>query len=291
MTIIELLKTVWERDREKINKALEEVIEKLPEAYAVEAARYIAEGGKRFRGFLVLEVSRCLGGTDSDALDAAAAVELIHSSSLALDDIIDVDVERRGKPAAWIEVGLRKTVMTVYLLVTYAHKIVESRYGPLAVSRTINATFNISRGEVIDSFMDLDKAEPSLYEKLIELKTASLFQLSAELGAIASGRYDALELASDYGRSLGMIYQIADDLVDSSQGEDTPAIRLFKRWLGVEGEEKAYRIIAYYIDRANNIVGKLNCKNGSGELLKHIPLFIAYGMLGERVKQLAKYLA
>jgi geranylgeranyl pyrophosphate synthase len=287
-SIVALIRSVWESDKQLIDRRLEELVEDLPEVYAVEASKYIVEGGKRFRGFLTLEVARCLGGSVERALDAAAAVELIHSSSLALDDIIDVDVVRRGRPSAWIEIGLRKTVMAVYLLVTYAHKIVERAYGARAVSLTIDATFNISRGEVIDSFMDLDATSPDVYEKLIDLKTASLFKLAAELGAISAGRVDLVEYAGDYGRRLGLIYQIADDVVDSMSGEDSPAIRLFRRWLGREDYEKAYKTIAFYIREAESLSSKLGCRGG---LLEKIPIFIAYGMLRDRISNVLRYLA
>ncbi|ABM79895.1 polyprenyl synthetase family protein [Hyperthermus butylicus] len=278
----------WKKLRSLVDDAIKQWIARLPEAHAVRVAEYIARGGKRFRGFLVLEIARSLGGRIEDALDAAVAVELIHASSLALDDIIDEDVERRGQKAAWVEYGVKKTVMTVYLLVTFAHKIVEERYGFRATSRTITATLNISRGEVLDAFTDPDSLPPEYYLETVKLKTASLFRLAGELGAIVAGREDLYGEAGLYGEYLGLMYQVADDIVDSRTGTISfPSARMFRKWLGSEGIEKAYKFIANLLTEAEKLAEKLAATPDS--YLPILPEFIVSAMLGPDIERVKAY--
>ncbi len=269
----------WRRARIVIDKAIDEAVSKLPEANAVEAARYIARGGKRLRGFIVVELAEELGGSMSDAIDGAVAVELVHASSLALDDIIDEDITRRGMEAAWIRYGLKKTVMVSNLLIPYAQRIVDQAYGEEALRRTVKAWLDISRGEVLDAFADPQRLPDNTYLEMIKLKTGALFRLAAELGVIAARRLDLLQAASKLGELLGVMYQIADDIRDSRDPEKLskePSLRLFRRW--APSEEKALDYIRSLAEKAAELTARLI---GGGSYSFHrLPLFIVRAMLG-----------
>lgn len=270
----------WRRARAEIDTAIEAALSELPEAGVVEAARYIARGGKRLRGFLLLEIAEALGGDRSKAIDAAVAVELVHAASLALDDIIDEDLTRRGFEAAWVKLGVKKTVMVSNLLIPYAQEIVARNYGPRALERTVAAWLDISRGEVIDAFMPPEMLDKNAYLEMVRLKTGALFRLSAELGVLAAGRDDILGEAARLGEVIGMVYQVADDIRDSRDPvrvEREPSLRLFLRW--ASPLEKAYEFIERTLDEVKKMIASM--LDGVDTVLRELPEFIVSAMLGQ----------
>jgi len=274
----ELVLERWRAVKERVDAAIEEALRRLPEADAIEAARYIAMGGKRLRAFIVVEVASALGADLEEALDAAVAVELVHAASLALDDIIDEDVVRRGSEAAWIRYGVKKTVMVSNLLIPYAQQMVSNRYGAEALRRTVKAWLDISRGEVMDAFMPLGPGGDA-YLEMIRLKTGALFRLSSELGVLAARRPDLLPLASEYGETIGIVYQIADDIRDSRDPEKVmkePSLRLFKKWAPTE--EKAISVMKMFLERARELADRF--LGTIDTVVKMIPDFVVSAMLG-----------
>ncbi len=274
-----MLEERWRQTRRIIDAAIEQYLANLPEAKAIEAARYIARGGKRLRGFIVIELARELGALVEDAIDGAVAVELVHASSLALDDIIDEDIMRRGVEAAWVKYGLKKTVMVSNLLIPYAQEIVDRKYGHEALRRTVRAWLDISRGEVIDAFSDPDTLSANTYLEMIKLKTGALFRLAAELGVIAARRLDLLSIASQLGETLGIMYQIADDIRDSRDREKLrkePSLKLFQRW--AQREDTAINYIKQLAVKAAELSEKLIGRGNHS--FKKLPLFIVRAMLG-----------
>jgi len=268
---------LWKDIRRLIDERLNEVLGKFSEVSLVNAARYVVSGGKRFRGFLTIVVAKELGARIEDALDAAVAVELVHAASLALDDIIDADVFRRGKPAAWVTLGVSKAVMTANLLVPYAQKIVQQRYGSYALERTVEAWLKTSQGEALDAF-----APKADYLTVVRLKTGALFRLAAELGAIAARRGNSVvRLAGEYGEALGIAYQIADDVVDLLVGIESPGANMLVEWLGTidpeAGVREAYRAAIQAAELAEELVG-------ANTLLVELPMFMVKVMLAEAKK-------
>jgi geranylgeranyl pyrophosphate synthase len=275
----------WKRIRDLIDYAIETRISELPETKVVDAAKYIAMGGKRLRGFLLVTIATHLGAHTRDALDAAVAVELVHAASLALDDIIDEDFMRRGVEAAWVKLGVKKAVMVSNLLIPFAQQIVYENYGIDALNRTVAAWLDISKGEVIDAFLPVDDLGEEIYLELIRLKTGALFRLAAELGVIVANRQDLIETASAFGEKLGMIYQIADDIRDSRNPEKIekePSLRLFLKW--ATPMDKAYEMINKMLDQTTYLLRELLDDYKSSVLLK-LPRFIVDAMLNpEKIK-------
>ncbi len=270
----------WRQLKTRIDAAIEDRLKELPEAEAISVAKYIALGGKRLRGFLVVELASSLGADEDEALDAAVAVELVHAASLALDDIIDEDIVRRGKKAAWVSFGIKKAVMVSNILIPFAQNIVYQRYGSLALLRTVAAWLDISRGEIIDAFYDADHTDPSLYIEMVRLKTGALFRLSAELGAIAAKAYDLIDSVSEIGENIGIMYQVADDIKDSNDPmkRNEPGLRLFRRWLNGEGSEKALLFIKNMLVRTHILLNKTFGERSS--TIRLLPELIVNAMLG-----------
>ena len=215
---------------------IDEHVEVLVKDLGLEMVSKTVLGGKRLRGVLTLLVCEALGGTADKALDAAVAVEIAHAASLDLDDIIDLDEIRRGKPATWVLRGVGKTVLSSHLLVASSLRIIE-RYGEKAVQLAHKAYHDMVRGELFDASGD------GFYEEIIKLKTAPLWGVAAGLGAIAAGASDIVGKAWEYGTKVGMAFQVADDVKDILTAVDegkiqqllkNPSSIAFLAWIGMK---------------------------------------------------------
>ncbi|MCE4628592.1 MAG: polyprenyl synthetase family protein [Desulfurococcales archaeon] len=285
-----ILAREWERSRRLIDDRLKSVVTTLGDDGLPDVADFIAEGGKRFRGFLTIIIARALGGDEESAIDAAVAVELVQAASLAIDDIIDKDKWRRGREAAWIRFGIERTVLSSLLLIPIAQKIVE-KLGFKALFHVIRAWESTVRGEIMD-FVMARRLGPERYIKLVELKTAALFRLATLLGALAARASDeTLNAASEYGRLIGIIYQVADDLADYTRAVREgrplgPGEELFIRWarsLDPENPlEAAKKFIREKLSEAVEAARALNPRDKDlALLLELIPAFLIQKLLSE----------
>ncbi len=175
-----------------------------------ELYRYVAEGGKRLRPTLTLLIANALGGDDRMALDLACSVELTHSASLALDDILDWHEERRGKATLHKLKGLRTAVITGFTMPSIALNLA-ARYGVDYPRRLTDAWVSMCLGVHMEGRGPLSwKA----YRRLVELKTGRLFAAACLFGAKSArrrtGGFD------EYGLCLGRAFQMADDLADGA---------------------------------------------------------------------------
>lgn len=195
----------------------------------------ILADGKRIRGCLVLLVNDALGGKVENAILRAVAIECIQAASLIHDDYVDGDTRRRNRPATWTVEGPRKAVLLGDLIfATAIEKMMAiSRWDGLAVAQAIATMASGAYQEPIDP-LDLARAvangryRSELYDRIIHLKTGTLFGAAAKVGAIAAGASPAIRtLASAWGARVGEAYQIADDLEEvftlDVRPEDLPA--------------------------------------------------------------------
>jgi geranylgeranyl pyrophosphate synthase len=280
----------WSRVRSEIEPRLDATVSKLEMAGVEGLASYIVKGGKMFRGFMTVLFAEAVGGDPKKAEDAAIAIELVQGASLALDDIVDKDAQRRGGPSAWILYGIGKSAMVSLLLVPTALKLVE-RYGPLALSYSISAWESIVRGEIMDAYSALS-IKPAEYLTLASLKTGSLFSLAAALGVIAGGHEDLAEGAWNYGNSVGTAYQVADDITDfanylkGAKQKLDPSEKLFVEWARSElnardDTEIVWQGIRYLhdlVEKSTKVLGFLPPSQAS-KMIAVIPTFIISKML------------
>lgn len=178
---------------------------------------YAIEGGKRIRPAVLLLSSEALGTNDSKPMDAAVAIELLHTESIIHDDIIDEEAYRRNKVAFHIQFGFSTSLLTADFVFAMVLSIA-SRYDDKRVAEEIsNAALRMAEGEYNELLVD-PKGNDLKWERYMEIiqdKTASLFQAAAKLGAIiAGGTEKQISALSDYGRCLGIAYQLRDDLLD-----------------------------------------------------------------------------
>ncbi len=182
-------------------------------------------GGKRLRPVLLMLSQEACGGGDEDVIPAAVAVELLHTVSLIHDDIIDEEIERRGRLPMYISAGLKSAVLSA----DYAFSIIldlSSRYKSREVTKVLSkAASEMSVGELkeMKALREGRKLSLEEYLNIISLKTASLFKAAAQLGALLSkGALTLAEEFASFGYNLGMAYQLRDDLRDlGKKGELT----------------------------------------------------------------------
>ena len=180
------------------------------------AAYIISAGGKRIRPRLVLLVSQALGCSGPARHELAAVVELIHTSTLLHDDVVDESSLRRGRPTANATFGNAASVLVGDFLYSRSFQMMVSVKNMRVLEVLSEATNVIAEGEVLQ-LMNMHDPDLSVddYLRVIRYKTAKLFEASAQLGAVLAGAEPAVEEAcASFGRSLGTAFQIVDDLLD-----------------------------------------------------------------------------
>nr|WP_246526299.1 farnesyl diphosphate synthase [Plastoroseomonas hellenica] len=247
----------------EIDAALDRVIPQSEgdESRLFEAMRYAAiGGGKRLRGFLVLEGAKQFGVGRSAALRAAAAVEMLHAYSLVHDDLpaMDDDDLRRGKPTVHIAFDEATAVLAGDALQANAFYVLsheETHADPAVRAELCHCLARAAGprgmcgGQMLDMLAEQATAplEESAIGRLQLLKTGKLIEFAAEAGAILGKAPPTLRHAlSAYGRDLGAAFQIADDLLDltatpeqagKATGKDAAAGKA--TLLGLLGPERA----------------------------------------------------
>lgn len=181
------------------------------------AAYCLETSGKRLRPTLVfLSGWQTAGQVNEDAVRAAGVVEMVHLATLVHDDIMDRAQIRRNRRTASVEFGPDAAVLLGDALFSQALHVA-SQFPTTEVCRVVSeSTRKVCSGEIMQT---LHRRETTVsladYYRVIDLKTAELFRVSCFLGARLAGYSDAfVRAANDFGRHLGMAYQIYDDLVD-----------------------------------------------------------------------------
>src|SRR6476469_3811204 len=192
----------------------------------VEAITEIGEylrngGGKRIRPALLLLSSKLFNYEGRGAVRLGAVVEIIHTATLVHDDIIDEAQTRRGRPAANTQWGNSKCVLAGDWLYMQAFKVALQERNFRVLDTLIELTQQMVEGELLQmeklgKLITLDE-----HFDLIYRKTACLFSVCLRLGAILGGATpEQEENLAQYGRDLGMAFQIVDDVLDLTASEE-----------------------------------------------------------------------
>lgn len=232
-----------------------------------DAMRYSTlAGGKRLRPALALALHDVLGGSGAprgEVAEAAAALELVHTYSLVHDDLpcMDDDALRRGKPTCHVVHGEATALLAGDALQTLGFEVLASRpRGEAYAARRADAVLLLARAVGADGMaggqaLDLAASghgheELRTAARLVEIhekKTGRLLSASCELGAVLAGADGARrEAAARYGAALGVLFQIADDLLDVTA---TAAV-LGKSVGKDEAQEKLTYVTVYGLDGA-----------------------------------------
>lgn len=180
------------------------------------SAYIVNSGGKRLRPQLVLLAAGACGYQGNWHHMLSAIVEFIHTATLLHDDVVDESHLRRGQNTANAVWGNEAAVLVGDFLYSRSFEMMVD-VGNLRVMEVLASTTNrIAEGEVMQllNVNDPDLSEAD-YVRVIEAKTARLFEAAAQLGAVISEQDAAIEVGlAAYGRHLGTAFQIADDVLD-----------------------------------------------------------------------------
>jgi octaprenyl-diphosphate synthase len=178
-------------------------------------------GGKRIRPVLLLLAAKLCGYEGRGAIRLGAVVEIIHTATLVHDDIIDEAQTRRGRPSANTQWGNSKCVLAGDWLYMQSFKIAVQERNFRVLDILIELTQQMVEGELLQmeklgKCITLDE-----HLDLIYRKTACMFSICMRLGGIlANVSADREQKLADYGRNLGMAFQIVDDVLDLTASED-----------------------------------------------------------------------
>ncbi|AEH60862.1 Farnesyltranstransferase [Methanosalsum zhilinae DSM 4017] len=211
-----------------VDKAISEM---LPIAYPDElykASRYLPDaGGKRLRPATLVLAAQAVGSNLNDVLPAAVSVELVHNFTLIHDDIMDEDSFRRGMEAVHVKWGLAGAILAGDTLYSKAFEILAGMDNdPARLNKCIEllsqTCTQICEGQWMDiEFEHRDDVTKEEYLEMVEKKTSVLYAAAAKSGAILGGASD--EVANslyDFGRLIGVGFQIYDDVLDLITPED-----------------------------------------------------------------------
>ena len=183
---------------------------------------YLREGGgKRIRPSLLLLSAKSLGYSGLGMIRLGAVVEMVHSATLVHDDIIDAADTRRGRPSANTTWGNAKCVLAGDWLYMQAFKVALDERNFRVLDLLIGLTQQMVEGELLQMEKLGQSISQDEYNSLIYRKTACLFEVSMRLGSVLASVNGASEQQmGDYGRSLGMAFQIVDDVLDLTATEE-----------------------------------------------------------------------
>ena len=187
-----------------------------------EIADYLrAGGGKRIRPSLLLLAARSQGYSGIGMIRLGTVVEMVHTATLVHDDIIDGADKRRGRPSANTTWGNEKCVLAGDWLYMQAFRVALEEHNFKVLDLLISLTQQMVEGELLQiEKLGLPITEREYYD-LIYRKTACLFHVSMRLGSVLAGATEALETElGEYGRNLGLAFQIVDDVLDLTASED-----------------------------------------------------------------------
>lgn len=193
------------------------------------AMRYsLFAGGKRLRPVLALAASEAVGGNKEDVLPAAGALEMIHTYSLIHDDLpaMDDDSLRRGKPTSHVVFGEAIAVLAGDGLLTEAFRLLadappndpahaEKRLRAIAVLAEASGVQGMVGGQVVDIESEGKSVGPETLDYIHRHKTGAIIRGAVHLGALlGGGSEEDIDKLTNYGRDIGLAFQIVDDILD-----------------------------------------------------------------------------
>jgi octaprenyl-diphosphate synthase len=290
---LEPLQALVDADMRRVNQLIVERLDSPIRLIPELAGHLIAAGGKRVRPMLTLIAAQLCGYHGERHLKLAAAVEFIHSATLLHDDVVDQSDLRRGLATANAIWGNKPSVLVGDFLFARAFQLMVEDGSLDVLSILANASAVIAEGEVAQLMTANDaNTTEDAYIRVVTAKTATLFAAAAQIGAVVAQRpgseVEALRL---YGESLGIAFQLVDDVLDysarevvlgKSVGDDfrdgkitLPIVLAFGR--GTEEERRFWRRTLE------------NSEQGTDDLARAIGLLERRGGLADSLARAASY--
>ncbi len=270
----------------QVDEALRRIVPPAGETVDRAMAYSLLAPSKRVRPVLTMLSAEVCGGTTHAALAAAVSLELVHTSSLILDDLPSMDdaPRRRGQPANHVEFGEAIAILAAFGLLNQAYLTIARSYPPelaAALSRLVGDAVGcdgLVAGQAADLLATDRDINFDLLERIHRGKTGALFNASAVAGAMtAHAAAEAIASLSAFARNLGLAFQIIDDLLDveGDPAETGKAARqdarktTFVSFSGVAGAHQLASELCQTADRALTPFG------GDADRLRQLSAFVA----------------
>jgi geranylgeranyl diphosphate synthase type II len=288
---------------EKHQKVVEEILSgllknKKPQSLYEPCSYIMQSGGKRIRPLLVLISAKAAGSDYEYAYNASVAVELLHNFTLVHDDIMDNANLRRGISTLHVKYDLSTAILAgdSLLAIAYTNLLNDCRNNTKEIIATFtNALIEVCEGQSLDKEFELrDNVTIDEYIIMICKKTAALLETCCKIGGqIAGGDEKIINALSNYGRNLGIAFQIQDDLLDITADEVK-----FGKFIGgdlVEGK-KTYLFLKALEKATGKDLELLNyCIKNKGieksEINKFKRLYYDLGVIEDTNKAISDYTA
>jgi octaprenyl-diphosphate synthase len=229
--------------------------------------RYASDGGKRIRPLILVLSSESVNADKKEGIDdnkeeiflASSAIELLHTESVIHDDIIDEENLRRGKPSFHVKYGYNSSILTADFVLGIILNIGSKIDSPKISAELSKAATKMSEGEMMEIMLAKDpRLKEDDYIKVVEHKTASLFEAAAKIGAILGfGLEDEIRAMGSFGHLLGIAYQIHDDLLDWNNEDRLFNMLVKNNEQSVEFVAKMEELFLSYSNKAKNELRKI----------------------------------
>ena len=292
MTKMMRLKKDVKEKRELVNITIDRFLPRKDEYPKIihKAMRYtLFAGGKRIRPYLTITTYQLFGHMDKKILPVAAAIELIHTYSLIHDDLPDIDDDdlRRGKPTCHKEYGEDIATLAGDALIIEAFKILltieakpKVKIELLKEFAEITGDTGLIAGQIVDIISEGKNVSPETLDYIHMNKTAKLITTAVRFGAIlAEVGEDDIDRITEFGETLGMLFQISDDILDVEGSEDKMGK---KTGLDLQRGKVTYPKI-YGIEKSKAKTKELQLKGQS--------IISYYGSKAEFLKKVCVYIA
>lgn len=286
------IKTYLKKRKSLLDEYLKIVLpfDQVPEKLQESAWYCMLDGGKRIRSIIMLAIAELVDAPLQTVLNSAAGIEMIHTSTLILDDLPSMDdaLLRRNKPALHRVYGEGVTILVANVLLLEGIRLIledliKKISDPQELSKLSRELFSAigKDGVMVGQYLDLHLSNRKLkireIEEIHSKKTVSLFEISAKIAGVLSG-LNAVELKAvrDYARYFGMAFQISDDIIALERKPAvTGKLSLTKErrpnYLLVCGRKETQKRLRDYINKA---VDSLKVLKFRKEFLRDLALYL-----------------
>ena len=245
------------------------------------SSHLVNAGGKRIRPLICILTAKALGYSGKELIQLASAIELLHTATLIHDDVVDESISRRGKESIHRKWDNAHGVLVGDFVYSKAFQLMAGLKDSQIIKILADSTNIISEGEVLQlSLKSKELISEDDYFEIIGRKTAELFKASSRSAAVLSeASHEEVESAGDFAYSLGIAFQIQDDLLDYFGNEKVTGKKIGKDFLEGKITLPLLRAIKLASEENKKTIFKLMEKKNSSDLLQIIEIIKSSGAL------------
>ena len=221
MDVLDKIKAPVAKELEQFNEAFRKTLYSDNPLLEKAVEHLLKAPGKQIRPLLVLLSARMVGKVDEKVINVALALEMLHTATLVHDDVVDESNRRRGLPSLNALLGNQVAVLSGDYILSKALECAALTEDIRVVRYISQVGQSLADGELLQvANKDSDVLSEPAYFDVISRKTASLFSVCARLGALAAGGSEAdAERLAQFGKLIGICFQIRDDVFDYGTAE------------------------------------------------------------------------